>query len=186
MGSKKAIVFLAEGFEEVEAVTPIDFLRRAGIDVTTLGIGGREIRGAHDITILADIPAADFSGEFDAVVIPGGMPGAANIAASAEADNIIRKAVDAGKLVASICAAPSVVLYSKGVLDGKSATCYPGFEKEWKNASFSSDRVVKDGNIITSRGAGTAAEFAAAIIGYLLDEDTANNISRGTLQPSAV
>ncbi len=186
MGSKKAILFLAEGFEEVEAVTPIDFLRRAGIQVTTLGIGGREIRGARNIPIIADIPVEDFTGEFDAVVIPGGMPGAANIAASEEADTIIRNAYKNGKLVASICAAPAVVLYSKGILDGKSATCYPGFEKEWKNVSFSNDRVVKDGNIITSRGAGTAAEFAIAIIGYLLDEEAAQKVSQATLQPSSV
>ena len=102
--------------------------------------------------------------------------------ASEEADKLIRQAVDGGKLVAAICAAPSVVLYPKGILDGKKATCFPGFEKEWKNADFSADRVVQDGNIITSRGAGTAAEFSAAVIGYLSGDDAAREINERTLQ----
>ena len=182
MSTKRAILFLAEGFEEVEAVTPVDFLRRAGIEVTTLGIGGREIRGAHDITVLADVPVEDFTGDFDALVLPGGMPGAANIAASHAADALIRQAAAEKRLIAAICAAPSVVLYPKGVLDGRKATCFPGYEKEWKNASFSSDRVVVDGNLITSRGAGTAAEFALAVISALGFADTAEKIREGTLQ----
>ena len=181
---KKAIVLLANGFEEVEAVTPIDFLRRAGIQVVTAGVGGEKITGAHDVKMLADVDVKKAGADYDAVVIPGGMPGASNIAASKEADAIIRNFFEKGKLVAAICASPAVVLAPKGILKGKNATCYPGFEKDLTaaGASFLESRVVRDGNLITSRGPGTAAEFAFEIIGYLLGPEAAKPIIEGTLQ----
>ena len=183
---KKAVLLLADGFEEVEAVTPIDFLRRAGIELHVLGVGGRRLTGGHGIQIAADASVDEFGKEFredaDAVLIPGGMPGAANVAASADARNLIMRAHADGKLIAAICAAPAVVLYPLGILDGKAATCYPGFEKEWTKARFSEERVVRDGAVITSRGPGTAAEFAEAVIEYLLDSDAAADIHRRTLQ----
>ncbi|TFG63828.1 MAG: DJ-1/PfpI family protein [Spirochaetales bacterium] len=181
---KTLALLLAPGFEEVEAVTPLDFLRRAGIKVVSLGIGGREVKGAHDITLYADADIKNMKGSFDGVVIPGGMPGASNIAASAEADALIRELFSAGKLVAAICASPAVVLAPKGLLKGKKATCYPGFEKDLQNggADYSGNRVVRDGSLITSRGPGTAAEFAFEVISYLEGPEAAKPIIEGTLQ----
>lgn len=180
---KTAALLLADGFEEVEAVTPLDYLRRAGIEVVSLGIGGTKITGAHEIPVTADKEIKQ-AAEYDAVVIPGGMPGATNIAASPEADKLIRGHLAKGKLVAAICASPAVVLASKGILKGKKATCHPSFENELKasGAGFSEDRVVRDGNIITSRGPGTAAEFSIEVISFLLGPGAAKTIFEGTLQ----
>ena len=182
---KKVLLFLAKGFEEVEAVTPIDFLRRAGIEVTTIGIGGRMIDGAHGISIEADTVLPELEGveAYDGLVFPGGMPGAENIAADERVLKLVNLFHGKGKLIAAICASPAVVLAGTGVLNGRQATCYPGFENKFgSEISFSSERVVRDGNIITSRGPGTAAEFAVELIRYLADEETAIKIKEGTLQ----
>jgi 4-methyl-5(b-hydroxyethyl)-thiazole monophosphate biosynthesis len=180
--AKKAIVLLADGFEDVEAVTPIDYLRRAGIEVTTVSIsesltvtskwGG--IRLTVDVTLTG--LAKQGTGGWDAVIVPGGMPGAANLAASKETGSLL-KDMAAGKLVCAICAAPALVLAPLGILSGKKFTCYPGMEEKVSDGAWSDDRVVTDGNIITSRGAGTAGEFAVAIISKLLDEDTGKKIA---------
>ncbi|MDR1420551.1 MAG: DJ-1/PfpI family protein [Treponema sp.] len=175
---KKAIVFLAEGFEEVEAVTPVDYLRRAGVDVTTAALGGsRTVRGAHGMEINADLTFAELSkkggadaGFWDAVILPGGGAGAKNLAASGETGALVRAVAASGKLVAAICASPAVVLAPLGVLEGRKFTCYPGMEKEVSGAAWAPDPVVADGNIITSRGAGTAGAFALAVIGKLVSE----------------
>jgi len=182
MERKRVALLLADGFEEVEAVTPIDFLRRAGLDLISLGVTGLQVTGGHDIIVHADRKIEDFDRELDAVVIPGGMPGAANIAASKAAVRLIEDVYRKGGLVAAICAAPAVVLYPLGILDDRKATCFPGFEKEWTRASFSPDRVVIDGNVITSRGAGTAAEFSEAIIARLAGAAAAADIHSRTLQ----
>jgi 4-methyl-5(b-hydroxyethyl)-thiazole monophosphate biosynthesis len=187
--TKKALVFLAEGFEEVEAVTPIDYLRRAGVEVTVAAVGGSEIvTGSHGIPVKADcvlgglvkqgkaLPAA-----WDAVVLPGGLPGADNLAASAEIGAFIRGMAAAGKWVCAICASPALVLAPLGVLEGKKFTCYPGMEKKVSGACWSGDRVVIDGEVITSRGAGTAGDFAAAIIGKLVSEEAADKIRQSVL-----
>ncbi|MDR1317666.1 MAG: DJ-1/PfpI family protein [Spirochaetales bacterium] len=179
---KKIAVLLAEGFEEVEAVTPIDFLRRAGVDVITAGISGKTVTGAHGVPFTADALVQDAPADLDGVVIPGGMPGAANIAESAAALELVKKLSASGKLVAAICAAPGVVLGPNGFLKGKRFTCYPGYEKDVSGASFSEDRVVIDGNLITSRGPGTAAEFALALIKYLAGKDAADKVHRETIQ----
>ena len=179
---KRAILLLAEGFEEVEAVTPIDFLRRAGIEVTVAGVTGKRVTGGHGIEIGADRGMNELPSDVDAVLIPGGMPGATNVAKSDAANELIHRLHDEGKLIAAICAAPAVVLYPLGILDGKRMTCYPGFEKELSKARFSEERVVQDGTIITSRGPGTAAEFAEAVISYLLDDSAAREIRSRTLQ----
>lgn len=174
----------AEGFEEVEAITPVDFLRRAGIDVTIAGVGADRITGGHSVTVEADARIDRLNPEdYDAVVIPGGMPGAENIAASAEAGSFIKALYAKGGLVAAICAAPAVVLEPLGILKGRKATCYPGFESRFRDASFTEERVVPDGTVLTSRGPGTAAEFALAIIRYLVDEEMAEGLRKGTLQP---
>jgi 4-methyl-5(b-hydroxyethyl)-thiazole monophosphate biosynthesis len=179
----RALVFLAEGFEEVEAVTPVDFLRRAGIEVTTAAVGkDKAVTGARGIPVAADTVADDLAGlPYDAVVLPGGMPGAKNLAASGIVDTVIREAAAKGKLIAAICAAPVIVLAPKGVLAGKEFTCFPGMEQEVSGAAWREDDVVVDGNLITSRGAGTAALFALAIIEYLTDEETAVKIGKSTL-----
>ena len=184
---KKAIVLLAEGFEEVEAITPVDYLRRAGIEVVTASVGitaagGKSVvKGARGIAVLADAVLEELaelgkleSDEWDAVLVPGGLPGADNLAASAKTGAFLKEMAMAGKWVCSICAAPARVLFPLGILSGKDFTCYPGEEEKLASACtgarWKSERVVVDGNIITSRGAGTAGEFACAIIGKLVNE----------------
>ena len=186
---KKAVVLLADGFEEVEAVTPIDFLRRAGCDVTVAGVSGDVVTGAHGIKIRTDSSVPESHQRFDAVIVPGGMPGAENVAASTAAIELLKATNDSGALVAAICAAPAVVLAANGLLNGKRATCYPGFEAGFEKANqkgagidFSTNRVVGDGNLITSRGPGTAAEFALAIVRYLVGGEAADTLYEGTLQ----
>jgi 4-methyl-5(b-hydroxyethyl)-thiazole monophosphate biosynthesis len=195
--AKKALVLLADGFEDVEAVTPIDYLRRAGIEVSTVSIsenltvtskwgGIKMIAGAT----LTELSKQGTSG-WDAVIIPGGMPGAANLAASKETNALLKDMATNGKLVCAICAAPAIVLAPLGLLAGKKFTCYPGMEEKVNatccdaaccaNSKWSDERVVTDGNIITSRGAGTAGEFAIAIIEKLLDKAAAQKIADAVL-----
>ncbi len=182
---KRVAVLFADGFEEVEGLTQVDFLRRAGIELTIVGVTGKTVVGGHDIKIETDATIDEVGpSQFEGVVIPGGMPGAENVAASVKAKELIRTLFQNGRLVAAICAAPAVVLEPIGVLEGKIATCYPGFEGRFKQATFSEERVVKDGTVITSRGPGTAAEFAVTLIEYLVDAQTANKIKNGTLQPN--
>jgi 4-methyl-5(b-hydroxyethyl)-thiazole monophosphate biosynthesis len=186
--SKKAVVLLAEGFEEVEAVTPIDYLRRAGVEVTTAAIGeSQAVKGSRGITVTADTTLAALAKQeagpasWDAVVIPGGLPGAANLAASAEAGALLKEMAAAGKLVCAICASPAMVLAPLGLLSGKQFTCFPGKEQMVKGGAWSQDRVVVDGNIITSRAAGTAGNFAVAIIGKLLGEAEGKKVAESVL-----
>ncbi len=176
-------ILLADGFEEVEAITPADFLRRAGLDVRLVGITGRQVRGGHDITVTADTVLAELTQEPDALIVPGGGKGAENLAASTATLELIRAMHAKGKLIAAICAAPAVVLHKAGVLAGRRVTCYPGLETRLTGCSFSEERVVADGNIITSRGAGTSAEFSLKIVERLAGEAKAREIHRGTLQP---
>ncbi|MDR1839962.1 MAG: DJ-1/PfpI family protein [Treponema sp.] len=185
--SKKAIVLLADGFEEVEAITPIDYLRRAGVEVTIAAVADSlTVKGRWGgLKVTADTPLAGLAKEgtdgWDAVIVPGGMPGAQNIAASEEAGSLIKKMAVKGKLICAICAAPAVVLFPLGLLSGKKFTCYPGMEEKVSGGEWSDRRVVVDGNIITSRGAGTAGEFAIAIIEKLLDEAAAKKIADAVL-----
>jgi protein deglycase len=179
---KTVCVLLADGFEEVEAVTPIDYLRRAGVDVKTLGLTGKTVSGSHGIKIEADLGSEGFSRDFDCVVVPGGGRGADNIAASPQAVFLIKRHFGAGKLVAAICAAPAVVLHGAcGILGGRRFTCFPGLETKVTGASFSEDRVVVDGNLITSRAAGTAGEFARAIVAKLVGDSAAKELEEKVL-----
>ncbi|GHV78246.1 DJ-1 family protein [Spirochaetia bacterium] len=187
---KQALVFLADGFEEVEAITPIDYLRRAGITVTTAAIsGGEMVKGSHAVGILADTTLeklAPQDADWDAVVLPGGGVGSDNLAGSEGVGRFVKAMASAGKLVCAICAAPAVVLAPLGLLKGRRFTCYPGMEDRTSGsavsgAAWSADRVVVDGNIITSRGAGTAGEFAAAIIGKLVNEAEAKKVAKSVL-----
>lgn len=182
----RVAVLIAEGFEEVEAVTPIDFLRRAGIEVLIAGIGDSTVRGSHGIPIVVDVLAADVQpDQLDGVVLPGGMPGAANLGSSPEVAALVKAMLAADKLVAAICAAPAKVLAPLGVLSGKRATCFPGDEAAFStDVMFTEDRVVSDGNLITSRGAGTAAEFSEEIIRHLAGAEAANEVHVRTVQKS--
>ena len=187
--SKRVIVLLAEGFEEVEAITPIDYLRRAGIEVTTAAVGAKmTVTGAHRIPVTADTSLDSLvkegklaAFEWDGVVVPGGLPGAENLAASKETGAFLREMAGAGKLVAAICASPAMVLFPLGLLEGKKFTCSPGREVNVTEAEWKQDRVVVDGNIITSRGAGTAGDFACAVISKLAGEGEAKKVAEKVL-----
>ena len=186
---KRACVLLADGFEEVEAITPIDYLRRAGVEVVTAGMTGLEVTGGHDVDVRTDTSLAEVAGEtFDAVVVPGGGGGTANLATSALVRDFIRRHFAAGKIVAAICAAPAVVLHeSCGILAGKRFTGYPGTEAKVTAASgaagavFVADRVVVDGNLITSRAAGTAGDFAYVLVTALVGEEAADTLAEKVL-----
>ncbi|ADQ14218.1 DJ-1 family glyoxalase III [Halanaerobium hydrogeniformans] len=177
----KILIPLAEGFEEIEAVTNIDVLRRAGLEVVTAGIGGREIMGDHAIKVEADEKIENIdSADISAVVLPGGMPGAANLRDSEELLEIIRDVNNRGDLCAAICAAP-IVLEAAGILEGKKATSYPGFDEEMQSADYQEKKLVIDGNIITSRGPGLALEFALNIVEYLVDSDKSEQLKNAML-----
>jgi protein deglycase len=170
-----AITVLAPGFEETEAITSIDLLRRANVTVTVLGLDSQEITGSHGIDIKADMFFKDFSGSFDALVLPGGQPGTKNLASSGPLLDLVRATHKRGALCAAICAAPTV-LGTAGILAGCKATCYPGCEKELGGAIVSQEDVVRDRNVITSRGVGTAIPFALELISYLVSQGVADKI----------
>jgi 4-methyl-5(b-hydroxyethyl)-thiazole monophosphate biosynthesis len=183
MAQKKALVVLADGFEEIEAVTVIDVLRRAGVHVTAAGLDQARVKGSRGVIVEADLTLDAIAGDFDALVLPGGGTGASNLAASKKVNDIIREFDRSKKLVAAICAAPSVVLGPSGILKGKNVTGYPGmldgFDKDTK---YREDDVVCDGNIITSRGPATALLFALAIAEKLVGKDIADKVRKATLQ----
>ena len=170
-------LFLADGFEEIEALTPLDMLRRAGIDTLSVSINPTaEVTGAHGITVIADAVADSLTKDnIDAVILPGGLPGADNLRANKTVNEFIDTAVNTGKLVCAICAAPRI-LGEKGLLIGKNAVCYPGFEGYLEGAVISDCGCVTDGNIITAKGMGKANDFALAIIEKLKDKETADKI----------
>ncbi len=170
-------IFLANGFEEVEALTTVDLLRRGGIKVTTISITEEKmVLGAHSINVEADTVLEQIKGQvFDGLVLPGGMPGTLHLQHNETVCSMVREYCEEGKLIAAICAAPTVFGYL-GLLEGKKATCYPTMEDGLVGAEWMKEPVVVDGNIITSRGVGTAIEFSAAIIQYLLKDDTARKV----------
>lgn len=172
-------LFLAEGFEEIEALTPVDYLRRAGLEITTVGVGAQQIVGAHNIAVAADITTDMLSDDapMDGVILPGGMPGTLNLEKDAKVMHFVRRAFAENKWLCAICAAPSV-LGHEGMLNGKRATCFPGFEAELQGAQVTGEPVEVHGNIITARGAGVAADFAFAIIAAAKDASTADAVYR--------
>ncbi|HNX68091.1 MAG TPA: DJ-1/PfpI family protein [Candidatus Omnitrophota bacterium] len=171
---RTAIVLLAEGFEEVEAIGPIDVLRRAGVRVTVVGVSGLTVKSSRGIGVQAEVMLADIRELPDAVIVPGGMPGSTHLANSEVVGEFLKKMHAHGKMIAAICAAPAVVLAPLGILDGKKATCYPGCESDFtEKISYEKKRVVLDGRIITSQGPGTALEFALQIVGELVGYDMA-------------
>lgn len=155
-------IFLANGFEDIEAVQTRDLLLRTGIDVTTVGIGAKRIRSTFDLVVTADITEDEFNpSDASAVVFPGGMPGAANLAESSTVKNAVKFAIDNDRVIAAICAAPGVVLANTGALANKNYTCYPGFEVP--EGHCTGEKLCCDGNLITANGPAAATEFAAAI-----------------------
>ena len=178
---KKVIVFLAEGFEEIEAISIIDILRRAEIEVATVSISeNKMVKGAHNIPVEADtlFEDVDFT-HYDMVVLPGGMPGAKNLKEHEGVKEQV-KAFEKEKHVGAICAAP-MVLGSMGLLKGKRATCYPGFEAELIGASITNEAVTVDGNIITGKGPAFAIQFALQLVETLAGKATRNEVSNGLL-----
>ena len=170
-------VFLAEGFEEVEALTPVDVLRRAGCAVQTVGICGRVVRGSHGIAVQADITDDEARlDDIEMAVLPGGMPGAQNLERSPVVQRALEQCLAHGKYLAAICAAP-FILGHKGVLSGKKATCYPGFEKELKGARVTGAQTEVDGSIITGRGPGAAMAFALTLVKILVNQEKAEELA---------
>ncbi len=185
---KTAAIFLATGFEEIEATTPIDLLRRANIQVSIIAVGERTVRGAHGIDIVAEIRLEDFfpTQQYDVYILPGGDQGASNLARSKRLLDLLQKHAEADRLIAAICAAPIVVLGAHSLLKGRSFTCYPGYERRQHDGTFLPERVVCEKGLITGQSAGSAAEFSISIIEALLGKDAALEIfnqiiQRGTL-----
>jgi len=175
-------VHFAEGFEEVEALTIVDLLRRAGIETEMVSVTGHlKVTGAHGVEVVADTLFDDaVYGDCELIVLPGGMPGATNLDAHEGLREKIYSFHNQGKKLAAICAAP-LVYGRAGILEGKKATCYPGFEKELEGAELSTENVVSDQGVITSRGPATAMDFALAIIGELKGEAAADEVAAGLL-----
>lgn len=174
--------FLADGFEETEAIAPVDMLRRAGVTVKTVGIGKSVITGSHGLSVICDLTDSEvrLTDELDGVILPGGMPGTLNLDASQAVHSAVDFAVSHQKLVCAICAAPSI-LGRKGLLSGKKAIAFPGFEKELEGAIISKDPVVKDGVFITAKGAGVAVDFGLEIVAALVSRAKSDKI-RSSIQ----
>ncbi|MCR4674129.1 MAG: DJ-1/PfpI family protein [Lachnospiraceae bacterium] len=175
----KLLICMADGLEEVEALTTVDLVRRGGIEMDMVSISDKkEVTGAHNITILNDKFMSEINLEdYDGIVLPGGMPGTNHLRDDANVIAAVKKFAAEKKLVAAICAAPTVLGYA-GILEGKNATCYPGMEDGLLGASKKTDEVVCDGNIITSRGVGTAIAFALSLVSYFTDEKTAESLGK--------
>ncbi len=177
---KTALLLIATGFEEIEAVTICDVLRRGGVDVTMAGLDGTSVQGAHNITIQTDT-ALNTLGDalFDAIILPGGLGGTENLLASEETTTLLQSHAKAGKVVSAICAAPWVLADAK-VLGNKKATIYPSLEDKIGGTTESAS-VVQDGNIITSKGPATAMEFALALVQELAGAGKAKEVAQGLL-----
>ena len=175
-------VFLANGFEEIEALTPVDLLKRAGFEVKTVAIGestgeGKTVVGSHGISVVADITESEFSYDSpEAIILPGGMPGTTNLEQSAVVIDAIVQSMVNNSLIGAICAAPSI-LGICGCLKGRKATCFPGFEEYLDGAKVLNERVVRDENIITAKGMGCATEFSLCIIEALAGKEKADEIA---------
>lgn len=177
-------MFFANGFEEVEAIAALDVIRRANIEIKSVGVGSKTVTGSHDISVVCDMTDADivdYTG-ISGVILPGGMPGTTNLFESA----IVNKAIDYcaanGCLLAAICAAP-LILGRKNLLEGKEAVCFPGFEDELTGAVISNDFVCTSGNVITAKGMGSAVNFGVAVVAYIKGKEFADKV-KSSLQCS--
>ena len=179
----KVAIILADGFEEVEAIAIIDVLRRAGINTVIAGLHDGNITSAHAVKIIPDTVIDTVKADdFDMIVLPGGQPGSDNLNADTRVIALIRSFVQKGKLIGAICAAP-IVLGTAGVLVGKRATAYPSYKDKLGGATYEEKSVVEDGNVLTSRGAGTALAFGLAIVARLVSAEKAQKIKEAMLIP---
>lgn len=169
-------MFLAEGFEETEALVTLDMMRRAGINIKTVGINSAKIKGAHNIIVEADTDVCQIKiSDCEGMILPGGMPGTENLYKSETVHSVMKFCYDNDKLIAAICAAP-IIPGRVNMLEGKNAVCFPGFEDELKGSCVSDSLCVRDGSIITAKGAGAVFEFSYEIISFIKDENTANSV----------
>ena len=171
--------FLADGFEETEAICPIDLMRRAGIEVTTVSVSDRKtVRGSHGIPVEADILMKDLEIKElpELLFLPGGMPGAKHLSEDKRLEALLLQTAKAGGMLAAICAAP-FVLGELGLLEGKDATCYPGFEASLRGAKVTGKRVVRDGSVITAIGMGAAEEFGLELVRALRGYEAAEKVA---------
>lgn len=202
------IVFLTDGFEEIEALTPVDYLRRAGQEVLTVAVPSKTmndpyiVNGAHGIPVIADMTLEEFLKETkdelpEMIFLPGGMPGATNLAACVQVTDYIKACFDAGKIVSAICASPAVILSKTGILKGKNWTCYPGMENdvsEYVGDADAAEELMKgsthhrnvpfvtDGNVVTGRGPGAAEEFAMEMVRLLAGEEIQLKVKAASVQ----
>ena len=175
--------FLAPGFEEIEAVATVDTVRRGGLEVRTVGVGGKVVTGSHGIPVTADLTVDEFdAADLTGIILPGGMPGTLNLDKDPTVDRLLRAAYESGKLVAAICAAPSL-LGKRGMLEGRTAVCYDGFEEQLLGARIGEGATATDGNVITARGAGVAIDFGCAIIAYFCGKEKAASVARSMKCP---
>ncbi|XP_018329997.1 protein/nucleic acid deglycase DJ-1 [Agrilus planipennis] len=187
--SKKALVLLAEGAEEMEAVISIDVLRRGGIDVAVAGVPNKiPIQCSRGVIVnpTISIDEAKVNGPYDVVVLPGGLQGAKNLGANEAVGAILKEQEKSGRLIAAICAAPALVLKAHGIAEGRNVTSYPSFEKELTSNGkyhYSQEKVVVDGNITTSRGPGTALDFSLSLVSQLMGKEKASEIAKALLVP---
>ncbi|MBQ4290151.1 MAG: DJ-1/PfpI family protein [Clostridia bacterium] len=177
-------LFLADVFEETEAITPLDLIRRAGGEIRTVGVPGTRVTGSHGITVEADLSLSDFQidDSIEMLILPGGMPGTVNLDSAPKVHEAIRFAAERGLPIGAICAAPSI-LGRIGLLSGHAAVCYPGFEDQLIGAEISAKSVVVDENLITAKGMGVALEFGLCLVEVLFGEDEAKRI-RESVQSS--
>lgn len=171
-------LFMADGFEEVEGLTVVDILRRAGVELKTVSIMGRKnITGSHQIEVVADLTFEEITEKADMLILPGGMPGTLHLKAHKGLEQLIRESTGHGTYLAAICAAPTVY-GEQGLLKGKKATCYPGMENGLVGAEVRYESVVMDGTFITSRGLGTAIDFALKLVEVLESREVADTIAK--------
>lgn len=168
--------FLADGFEETEALATVDVLRRAKIDVTTVGVGAKTVTSSHNIPVVADITDRELNtDDISGVILPGGMPGTLNLEKSDAVKKAVALCAEKNLFICAICAAPSI-LGHMGLLSGRKATCFPGFENELIGAEYTGECVTTDGKIITGKGAGAAVDFGLEIVSNVLDKQTSQKI----------
>ncbi len=177
-------VFFADGMEEIEALTPVDLLRRAGLTVITVGIGKRTVKGRSGIEVTADKSDAEITPDktMQAVILPGGMPGAEHLDRSKKVEEVLFYAKENSVLIAAICAAP-MILGHKGLLKGVRATCFPGFEKDLDGAVITPDSVCYDKGIVTAKGAGVALDFSLKITEILCGKDKSDEVRKAIQCP---
>lgn len=179
---KTALIVLAEGFEEIEAITPIDVLRRADVDVAVASVGKLMVKGSRGVVIQADRLLEECADQvYDVIILPGGMPGAANLAASDTLAAMLKRAGEEGRTIGAICAAPAVVLQPLGLLGEKQVACYPAFQRRLNEINRSDERVCQSPGLITAAGPGVAMEFALALAEHLRGKAKADELAKAML-----